>query len=418
MKLYIAENLKRLRQNCGLTQEQLAERLGVSFQSVSRWETGLSYPDVEMIPEIAAFFEVSTDVLMGVEKSTMEQNLERDKKRLRMDASETHEERLALVAEMHRRYPHDAEILVDLVYALSPFPERNREMRQYIREYIGHRDAEKAYIDQLVRLLVASEKEDSLTAVLDAYAAEDYDMSRSALLAYRARERGEWDAYLKYKQLNTLELIHRLFDKILSTQVTPPMFNYNPDAERAIRRKLSILHLLTGMDGEGMDFITGDGEPDLWFGERLAWGFHLAGNCAMAGKTEESFAAIDSVVRLFEKFYSMPEGTVLTYRCPELSELHETFHYGVRNPDDVHDFSENLHRCMRSDEKFCGVDMMHDRRNGDGEFDHHVECAAWDIVPLTDTEEWSCFDSIREDARFKGYIERMQKFIIPVSAEG
>lgn len=414
MKLYIAENLKRLRQGCGLTQEQLAERLGVSFQSVSRWETGLSYPDIEMIPEIAAFFEVSTDVLMGVEKATMEQNLARDKKILRMDEFETMEERLAFIEELHRKYPHDAEILVDLVYALSGYRERSEEMRGHIREYLSHPDAEKAYIDQLVCLLVASEKEESLTAVLDRYAVE-YDMSRAALLACRAGGRSDRDACRRYRHYNTLELIYRLLDKIPAGNGL--WFNYSPDAERAVRRKLSLLNHLTGMEGERMDFITGDGEPDLWYSVRLACGFQLAGNYAMAGKTEEAFDAIDSVVRLAEKFYSMPEGTVLTYRCPELSELRETFRYGVRNPDDVHDFSENLHRCMRSDETFSGVDLMYERRNGDGEFDHHVECAAWDIVPLTDTEEWACFDSIRGDARFKAYIERMRKFIIPVSKE-
>ena len=75
MKLYIADSIKHLRQSMGLTQEQLAERLGVSYQSVSRWEGGSSYPDIELIPEIAAFFEVSTDVLMGVEKATMEKKL-------------------------------------------------------------------------------------------------------------------------------------------------------------------------------------------------------------------------------------------------------------------------------------------------------------------------------------------------------
>ncbi len=412
MKLYIDETLKRLRRIRGLTQEQLAEQLGVSFQSVSRWENGLSYPDIELIPEIAAFFEVSTDVLMGVEKATMEQNLARDKKILRTDAFETAEERLAFIEELHRKYPHDAEILVDLVYALSGDPARRDEMRGHIREYLAHPDAEKAYIDQLVCLLTASEPEDSLTALLDTYAAE-YDMSRSALLAYRASARGEWEEYRRYRQYNTLEILSRLFDRIFEHRGL--WFNWNPAAEDAARRKLSILNLLTGMDGDGMDFITGDGEPDLWYGERIAWGFQLAGNYAMSGRTEEAFAAIDSVVRLAEKFYSIPEGTVLTYRCPELSELHETFRYGVRNPDDVFDFSENLHRCMRSDEMFCGTDLKYRRKNSEEEFDHHVECAAWDIIPLTDTEEWSCFDGIRGDGRFAEYAERIRKFVIPVS---
>jgi len=414
MKLYISENLKRLRHSRGLTQEQLAERLGVSFQSVSRWETGLSYPDLELLPEIAAFFEVSTDVLMGVEKATMEQNLERDKKRLRTDESETAEERLALVMEMHRKYPHDAEILVDLVYALSSFPddpERCRTMRQYIREYLNHRDAEKAYIDQLVCMLIASEPEDRLTAALDTYASE-YDMRRSALLEYRARTRNDAENNRIYRQYNMLEGMYRLFDQILSENGL--WFRWHPDAERLTLRKLSILNLLTGMTGEGTNVITGDGVPDLWYSSRLAWGFQLAGNYALSGRNEEAFAALEAVVSLAEAFYSLPEGTVLTYRCPELSALHETFRYGVRNPDDVQDFSENLHRCMRSDETFCGADLKYIRRNGDGEFDHHVECAAWDIVPLTDTEEWSCFDKIREEERFQAFVERMKAFVIRV----
>lgn len=411
MKLCIAENLRRLRQKCGLTQEQLAQRLGVSFQSVSRWENDLSYPDIELLPEIAAFFEVSTDVLMGVEKAAMEQNLARDKKRLRTEDFKTAEEYRAFVEDLHRKYPHDAELLVDFIYALSTVPERKEEMRRYIREYFSHPEAEKAYVDQLICLLISSEPDEGLTAVLDTYAAEG-DLSRAALLAYRSGELGDSDACRKYRQYNTLELLYRLFDRIFPHRGL--WFQWNPAAEDAVRRKLSILNLLTGMNGDGMDFVTGDGEPDLWYGDRIAWGFQLAGNHALEGRTEEAFAVLDSVVCLAEKFYSLPEGTVLTYRCPELSELRETIRYGVRNPDDVLDFSCNLHRCMRSDETFCGVDLRYERKNGEEEFDHHVECAAWDIVPLTDTEEWSCFDRIRGDKRFEAYVERMKKFVIRV----
>ncbi len=404
MKLHIAENLRRLRQSKALTQEQLAERLGVSFQSVSRWETGLSYPDIELIPELAAFFDVSTDVLMGVEKSTMEQNLARDKKRLRM-GFDTLEEELAFAEECHRMYPHDPEIQVTLIYRLSRFPERHAEMRRMIREYFGHPDAEKEDTDRLIRLLISSEREEDLPAALETYAAE-YDLSRPALLADRFAGRGDFDTARKYRHWHTLLLLERLFDA--GIRLRNDCFRYSPDAERILLRNLGILNFLTGMEGQNL--VTGDGEPDLWYGNRLEWGFQLAGNYVLSGRLDEAFDVLESVVRLYEKFYALPEGTVLTYRCPDLAELRETVRYGVRNPSDVFDFSENLHRCMRSDETFCGVDLMYRRKNGEEEYDHHVECAAWDIAPLG----WECFDPIRDDDRFQTYIRRMEKYVIQI----
>lgn len=411
MKLYIANNIKRLRQAKGLTQEQLAECLGVSFQSVSRWEGGSSYPDIELIPEIAAFFEVSTDVLMGVEKATMEKKLAEDHRRLRNDDFGSGEERLAFIEEMHRRYPHDAETMIALIYALSSYPNRFDEMKRLIGEYMNHPSAEKAYIDQCVRLLIAAEKEEKLPELLEKYAAEE-DMSREALLAYRAWDRDEPDNRRKYRQYSALTSLYRFFNQPFGRRFSTDAFIYSPDAESAVRRQLAVINLLTGT--EGMNLVTGDGEADLWYSDRLGSGFHLAGNCALAGRREEALSVIESVVSLAEKFYSMPEGTTLTFRCPELSELYAAFSYGVRNPDDVHDFSENLHRCMREEGTFFGVDLKYNRRNGDEEYDHNVECAAWDIIPLTDTEEWSCFDSIRDDERFRACVRRMEKFIIRV----
>ena len=44
-----AENLKMLRKQAGMSQEQLAEKLGVSRQAVTKWETGVGIPDIENI---------------------------------------------------------------------------------------------------------------------------------------------------------------------------------------------------------------------------------------------------------------------------------------------------------------------------------------------------------------------------------
>ena len=68
MKLYNSENLKRLCKEKGLTQEQLAECLSVSFQAVYKWECEEGYPDIVMLPSIAQVFGVSVDELLGMEK--------------------------------------------------------------------------------------------------------------------------------------------------------------------------------------------------------------------------------------------------------------------------------------------------------------------------------------------------------------
>ena len=59
------ENLKYLRKKEGITQEQLAEKLNVSRQAVTKWESGQSLPDIENLKEISYIFSVSIDSLVG-----------------------------------------------------------------------------------------------------------------------------------------------------------------------------------------------------------------------------------------------------------------------------------------------------------------------------------------------------------------
>ena len=68
MKIKLAENIKKLRKNHSLTQEQFAETLGVTVGAVYKWEAGLSTPEIKLIVEIADLFEVSIDALLGYEQ--------------------------------------------------------------------------------------------------------------------------------------------------------------------------------------------------------------------------------------------------------------------------------------------------------------------------------------------------------------
>ena len=59
----IGNNIKQLRQQKKLTQEQVAEKLGVSYQAVSKWENNANTPDITLLPKIAEIFGVSIDAL-------------------------------------------------------------------------------------------------------------------------------------------------------------------------------------------------------------------------------------------------------------------------------------------------------------------------------------------------------------------
>ena len=63
ININIGNKIRELRKKKGITQEGLASVLSVSPQAVSKWESGLTYPDMEMIPIIAGYFEVSLDIL-------------------------------------------------------------------------------------------------------------------------------------------------------------------------------------------------------------------------------------------------------------------------------------------------------------------------------------------------------------------
>ncbi|SCX10264.1 Transcriptional regulator, contains XRE-family HTH domain [Lachnospiraceae bacterium YSD2013] len=71
----IGERILFLRKNKGVTQEQLAKALNITNQAVSKWESGQCLPDIQLIPEIATFFDVSISELFGEEISAKENDL-------------------------------------------------------------------------------------------------------------------------------------------------------------------------------------------------------------------------------------------------------------------------------------------------------------------------------------------------------
>lgn len=127
----IGQNIKRLRRNADMTQEELAEMLSISSQAVSRWETDSAMPDISLLPLLANIFNVTTDSLLGVDISNKEAHI----KSIIEEAHETGKsghisEAAKVIRNGIAKYPNSYELLSELqeyLYLLSDYsPAKER----------------------------------------------------------------------------------------------------------------------------------------------------------------------------------------------------------------------------------------------------------------------------------------------------
>ena len=112
----LGKNIFSLRKEARLTQDDLASFLGVTKASVSKWETGQSYPDIELLPKIATYFGVTTDEIIGYKPQMSKQEISRECARLRAAFAEkpfeeVHAECQQLVRDYYSCFPLLASIV-------------------------------------------------------------------------------------------------------------------------------------------------------------------------------------------------------------------------------------------------------------------------------------------------------------------
>jgi len=75
MRITLAQNLRKLRRDRDLTQEELAGFLGISYQAISKWERDEGYPDITMLPVLANYFGITVDALIGNDITSREEQI-------------------------------------------------------------------------------------------------------------------------------------------------------------------------------------------------------------------------------------------------------------------------------------------------------------------------------------------------------
>jgi Predicted transcriptional regulators len=124
MNIIISDNLKELRKKKNNTQEDLAEFLTISSAAVSKWERGECYPDIELLPKIASYYDVSMDDLFGMgeirKKDRIDEYMAKECEIFSQECDQVEQftKRIALWREAQKEFPNNHTVLYQLINIL------------------------------------------------------------------------------------------------------------------------------------------------------------------------------------------------------------------------------------------------------------------------------------------------------------
>lgn len=134
MKLNIAAVIRSLRKEMGITQEEFANAIGVTTQAVSKWERNEGYPDITILPDIAAYFHVSLDTLCGIDE---QQKQEQISSIIQATAHASYEEGVQIAREGLAQFPHSLLLQNNLAEALMGCTAQWTPPREVLEEVVG-----------------------------------------------------------------------------------------------------------------------------------------------------------------------------------------------------------------------------------------------------------------------------------------
>ena len=222
MRLPISQVIKRLRKEKNITQEELAKVLNVTYQSVSRWENDLAYPDVELIPLIASYFDVTTDVLFGTDETTIEykrqEYLKTIKDQENIYSDEDFKRFEKTLKEAIKSFPKDVYFqwkLCSLYWrtGIDCAKKHIEALRKYSLFVIENdKSIEGDFRTACIRIMIRVEDEDNLENWTK-YVSDTFYTSLPSILTSRYDYRNEIEKYNEQIQWNIIHELEDIFDR-------------------------------------------------------------------------------------------------------------------------------------------------------------------------------------------------------------
>lgn len=243
MKLKIGNKIKSLRKKKGITQEQLAEKIGVSFQAVSKWENDITLPDLTLIPVLASFFGVSTDEVLCYDSSEKDKEIGRLVDESFRYRETDLEKGRAILEEGLKRFPENEILLNNLLYVMN-YSKNPDEVITLASKIIDKTDCDEIKYDAFRFLAYAYKEKGDIQSALGAIEQiPELYFTKLSELAFISEGIEMYEAAEKQKWIS-FEILIQMMWKIAE------YFIDNGDTVEAVNQTERALKLIEAMDGE------------------------------------------------------------------------------------------------------------------------------------------------------------------------
>lgn len=326
----IGSTIRQLRQEQDITQEQLAEALGITSRAVSQWECDRTTPDISQLPALANFFDVTTDHLLGVDISRKEYEISKILKHIQISGvSGDREETVRYLRKKLKIYPNEPVLLCHLASALQDI---------YFRH--GKADTDK---------------------LKDEISDEIISLCERALRYYKPTEDNSFPKQLlifQYEYMNEKEKAKAIISSLPYISCTREMLEADVfDGKEALEKRQSALFSLTAYmhkmfyeiyrdasysneqkteilkaDSAMIDLITG-GKPRFFHGALAVNAAEQAVLLLKTGNTEKALDMLEAAYFHAHSYESRPDGE--KYAPCWLSELYDKSDCVVKTSTDT-----------------------------------------------------------------------------------
>ena len=336
----IGSTIKKLRRERNMTQEQLAEYLGITANAVSQWECDKTAPDISQLPVLAGLFSTTIDTLLEYDDAAQKEDIERFFRRIREELpNDDMESRLRLGREYIAKYPKNYDIAHEMCWIIywsgKEIRQEYMHLLRLLCKKIMSECTVQTYRETAVELMCTL-GDDEDWEEWSKMCAQDYTTYRGEVLEKRLLEQGKYNECILRKGTNKLEYFCHLLQSNCGNWHEP-------------EKSIAWIHYRM----ELMRFFGDNGIlPDAWQGYYAIMLTSKADQLFRLGRNDEGYLCLEDAYNHFAEWTAIPDGTALdvghdwmfhgvkvlknawNYRLPDGTEEYSNYMYAFTDQSD------------------------------------------------------------------------------------